>query len=166
MPTPGKPVPEGYHTITPHMVIRNAEAAIDFYKKAFGAEEVCRMPGPDGTGVMHAELKIGDSMLMMCDESPHMEHTKAPQSLNGTTVGLMLYVEDVDKSYQRALDAGATVSMPIMDMFWGDRYGKVTDPFGHEWGIATHKFDLTPEELQKGAEAFFANMGEGCCEKK
>lgn len=154
-----KPIPDGFHTITPQLCIRGAAKAIDFYKKAFGAEEILRMPGSDGQTVMHAELKIGNSIIMLADEMPEMKGCLSPSTYKGTTVTLTLYVEDVDKSFQRAVDAGATVSMPIMDMFWGDRYGKVTDPFGHEWAIATHKQDLTPEEIQKGAEEFFANMG-------
>ncbi len=154
-----KPIPEGYHTLTPHIVVRGAAEAIEFYKKAFGAEELCRMNGPDGNSVMHAELKIGDSPFMLCDESPQMEKWLAPPSLNGTTVALMMYVPDVDKAFQRAVDAGATVSMPLMDTFWGDRFGKVTDPFGHEWELATHIQDLTPDEIAKGAEEFFAGMG-------
>ena len=159
MATPGKPIPEGFHSITPHMVIRDASKAIEFYKKAFGAEEIMRMPGPGGQGVMHAELKIGNSIVMMCDEMPGMGNSKSPESLNGTCVGLHIYVEDVDKAFQRAIDAGATVAMPVMDTFWGDRYGKLTDPFGHGWSIATHKQDLTPDEIDKGAEEFFKNMG-------
>jgi uncharacterized glyoxalase superfamily protein PhnB len=159
MTAEAKPVPEGFHTITPHLCVRNAGEAIEFYKKAFGAEEIFRMPGPDGHGVMHAEVKIGNSHLMMCDEMPQMEHWVSPAKLNGTAVCLHLYVEDVDRAFQRAVDAGATPSMPVMDAFWGDRYGKVTDPFGHEWSIATHQQDLTPEEIAKGAEEFFANLG-------
>jgi len=155
-----KPVPEGYHTLTPHIVVRGAAEAIEFYKKAFGAEELYRMNGRDGNTVMHAELKIGDSMFMLCDESPYMKRWVAPPSLNGTTTAVMMYVPDVDKAFQRAVDAGATVSMPLMDTFWGDRFGKVTDPFGHEWELATHIQDLTPEEIAKGAEEFFASMGE------
>lgn len=153
------PIPEGFRTVTPHLVVKGAAEAIEFYQKAFGAEEILRMPAPDGTSVLHAELKIGDSMLMLCDEFPGMERWVSPQSLNGTTMAICLYVEDVDKSFQRAVDAGATVSMPVMDAFWGDRYGKVADPFGHEWELATHKKDLTPEEIAKGAEEFFKNMG-------
>ena len=153
------PIPEGWHTLTPHMVVKDTDEAIEFYRKAFGAEEIMRMPGPGGQGVMHAEIKIGDSMIMLCDEFPQMDNWRAPESLKGTTVTLSLYLEDVDKAFQRAVDAGATVSMPVMDTFWGDRYGKVTDPFGHEWGLATHKLDLTPEEIAKGAEQFFKAMG-------
>ena len=152
------PVPERFHTITPHLVVRNATDAVEFYKKAFGAEEIARMPRPDGKGVMHCELKIGDSLIMLCDEMPQMERWLSPQSLNGTTVAVHLYVNEVDAVFDKAVRAGATVSMPVMDAFWGDRYGKVTDPFGHEWSIATHMKDLTPEEMQKGAEEFFYNM--------
>lgn len=165
MPNPVNPIPEGFRTVTPHMVVKNTADAIEFYKKAFGAEEIMRMCGPDGKSVMHAEIKIGDSIIMMCDEFPQSDHCRSPQSVNGTTVTLALYVEDVDKSFARAIDAGATVAMPVMDCFWGDRYGKVRDPFGHEWGIATHKQDLTPEEIAKGAEEFFKNMGSCCGEK-
>ncbi len=158
-----KPIPDRFKTITPHLVVREAAKAIEFYKQAFGAEAVECMPGPDGKTVMHAELKIGDSMFMLCDEFPGMKYFQAPQTLNGTTVCMVLYVPDADKAFKRAVDAGATVSMPVMDTFWGDRYGKVTDPFGHEWSIATHMKDLTPEEIQKGADEFFANMGKGGC---
>jgi uncharacterized glyoxalase superfamily protein PhnB len=149
-----KPVPEGFSTLSPHIIVRNASEAIDFYKKAFAAEEVCRMPGPDGETVMHAELKFGDSTLMLCEEFPKMG-AKSPTSYGGSSVTLHLYVEDADALFNRAVSAGATVKMPLSDMFWGDRYGKVSDPYGHEWGIATHKEDLTPEEIGKrAAEAF------------
>lgn len=158
-----QPIPERFGTLTPYLVARDASKAIEFYKKAFGAEEIFRMPGPDGNGVMHAEIKIGNSVLMLVDEMPQMKSWVSPQSLKGTTVTLHLYVEDVDAMFKRAVDAGATVSMPVMDAFWGDRYGKVTDPFGHEWSIATHKQDLTPEEIQKGAQEFFAGMADGKC---
>lgn len=162
-----KAVPDGFHTLTPHMVVREPERAIEFYKKAFGAEEIFRMPGPGGMGVMHAELQIGDSRLMMCGEWPGMDHFSSPQSKQGTTVCLHLYVQDVDATYQRAVKAGATATMPPMDTFWGDRYGKLTDPFGHEWGVATHIKDLTPDQIAKGAQEWFAQMatqgGEGCC---
>lgn len=153
------PIPEGFRTVTPHLCIQDCERAIEFYKKAFGAEEICRMPGPDGKGVMHAELQIGDSRIMVADEMPQAQGWRSPTALGGSSVTISLYVEDVDKVYQQALDAGAKVSSPLMDAFWGDRYGKVTDPFGHEWGIATHKKDLTPEEISKGAEEFFASFG-------
>ena len=123
-------IPEGYHTITPQMIVKDASKAIEFYKKAFGAEELFRMPGPDGKGVMHAEIRIGNSPIMLCDEWPQMEHLISPESLKGTSICVHLYVEDADKAYQRAVDAGAKPTMPLMDAFWGDRYGKVTDPFG------------------------------------
>ncbi|TWT44635.1 hypothetical protein RAS1_10500 [Phycisphaerae bacterium RAS1] len=142
------PIPPGFSTITPHLVIRNAAAAIEFYKKAFAAEEVMRMPGPDGKSVMHAELKIGNSIFMLADEFPDM-NCHSPQKYNGSPVGIHLYVTNVDAAFKRAVDAGAKVTMPVTDMFWGDRYGKLTDPFGHEWSIATHTRDVTPEECHK-----------------
>lgn len=161
-----KAIPEGFRTLTPHLSTRDAAKAIEFYKKAFGAEEVTRMTGPGGQGVMHAELRIGDSLFMMADEMPQMEqYMMAPQSLKGTTVSLHIYVEDTDAAYKKALDAGATEVMKPSDMFWGDRYSKVRDPFGHEWGIATHQEDVSPEECGKRAEQFFADMakqGGGC----
>lgn len=152
-----KPIPDGYHAVTPYLVLSGVAKAIEFYKKAFGAQELYRMPGPGGS-VMHAEIKIGDSVLMMADEFPGAEHCKAPSSLQGTTTNMHLYVEDADAAFERAVDAGAKVSMPLQDMFWGDRYGKLTDPFGHEWSIATHKEDLSPEEIGKRGQAFFAQM--------
>ena len=151
-------IPAGYHTVTPYLVIRDAGKAIEFYKKAFGADEVSRMPGPGGKGVMHAEMKIGDSKIMFCDEMPQMQRWVSPQSLNGTTVALHLYVQDVDAAFQRAVAAGATVSLPVMDTFWGDRFGKLTDPFGHEWSMATRQRELTPEQIRQGAEEFIARM--------
>jgi PhnB protein len=159
-----QPIPAGYHTITPHLVARDAGKAIDFYKRAFGAEELGRMPSPDGR-IMHAELKIGDSRLMIADEFP--EHgCKGPLSLGGSAVTLHVYVENVDTFTQRAVGAGATVTMPVTDMFWGDRYGKLKDPFGHEWSVATHKEDLTPAEMQKRAAAMFSAGGCGSGSKK
>jgi uncharacterized glyoxalase superfamily protein PhnB len=153
------PIPERYRTVTPYLVVRGAARAIEFYKRAFGAEELSRSPGPDGQLLVHAELRIGDSTIMLCDEMPQMERWVSPSSLGGTTVALAIYTEDVDSLYQRAVSAGAKPSMPLWDAFWGDRTGKVTDPFGHEWSLATHMQDLTPEEVRKGAEAFFASMG-------
>jgi uncharacterized glyoxalase superfamily protein PhnB len=158
MATNVKAIPDGFRTVTPHLALRNASEAIEFYKRAFAAEEIFRMPGPDGNSVMHAELSIGDSRIMLHDESPDLEGVKAPQTANATTVTLHLYVEDVDAAFQKAVDAGATPAMPPMDTFWGDRYGKVADPFGHHWAIATHKQDLTPEQIQKNAGEFFAQM--------
>jgi PhnB protein len=150
-------IPEGYHTLTPHLVVRGAAQAIEFYKRAFGAVERARMPGPGGL-LMHADLMIGDSVLMLCDEMPGMERWVAPDSLKGTTAALHLYVEDADAAFARAIAAGAKTSMPLMDAFWGDRYGKLTDPFGHEWSIATHQHDYTPEEMKKNANVFFAQF--------
>ncbi len=147
-----KAIPEGFNTLTPHIVVREALKAIEFYKKAFGAEEVARMPGPDGKSIMHAELKFGNSMLMICEEFPEM--CRSPQAIGGSPVTLHLYVEDADAVFQRAVKAGATATMPLADMFWGDRYGKLNDPFGHEWSVATHKKDVTPEECMKAAAEF------------
>lgn len=160
MANPVKPIPEGYHTITPSLVCRNAAKAIEFYKQVFGAQEQMRMPGPGGK-IMHCELKIGDSMLFLSDEFPEMGAV-APESSGGRSSYLFLYVEDVDAVFNRAVTTGARVEMPVMDMFWGDRYGKITDPFGHQWGVATHKEDVTPEELKRRSEAFSAKAaGQG-----
>ncbi len=142
-----KAIPDQYHTITPHIVVRNAAQAIEFYKKALGAEELYRMPGPGGM-IMHAEIKIGNSIVMMADENPQMGD-KSPQTLGGTTGGLMMYCENVDQAYDRMVKAGGTSEMPPADMFWGDRYCRVRDPFGHSWALATHVRDVTPEEMQK-----------------
>jgi uncharacterized glyoxalase superfamily protein PhnB len=151
-----KPIPEGYRTVTPHLTVKGAAEAIDFYKKAFGAVELQRMPGPDGKRIMHAALKIGDSIILMNDEFPEMGgKPNSPTSLKGSTVTLHLFVPDVDKSFAQAVAAGCKATMPLMDMFWGDRYGKVTDPYGHEWSLATHKEDLTPQQMaERGAKAF------------
>lgn len=153
-----KPIPEGFHTVTPHIVCRDASRAIEFYKKAFGAEELGRMKGPDGKSIMHAVLKIGDSRIMLCDEFPDM-HCLSPAALNGTPVGLHLYVRDTDAAFQQAVAAGATPTMPPQDMFWGDRYGRLKDPFGHEWSIGTHKQDLSPAEMAKAAATACAKKG-------
>jgi len=149
-----KPIPDGFHTITPHIVVKGAAKAIDFYKAAFGAEELGRHAMPDGT-IMHAQLKIGDTMLMLNDEFPAMG-AKGPQSIGGTPVTLHLYVQDADKAWERAVKAGATVKMPLADMFWGDRYGLVNDPFGHAWSIATHKADLTPAQIMEASKTAMA----------
>lgn len=148
-----KPIPEGAHTVTPSLVIRDAARAIEFYKKAFGAEELSRMPSPDGKAIWHAELKIGNSMLHLADENLAMG-SKSPQSLGDTPITLHLYVEDADASFKRAVDAGAKVKMPLSDVFWGDRYGQVTDPFGFHWSIATRIKDMTPEEMKKAGDEF------------
>ena len=153
-----KAIPEGDRTVTPYLTVRGADRAIEYYKQAFGAEELLRMPGPDGKGIMHAEIKVGDSKVFLSDEFPGMG-SRSPETLGGSTASVHLYVEDVDAVFNRAVTAGAKVRMPVADMFWGDRYGKVMDPFGHEWGIATHKEDLTAEEIGQRAAAFFAEMG-------
>jgi PhnB protein len=151
-----KPIPDGYHTVTPHITVNDGNKAIEFYKKAFGAKEVYRMPGPGGK-IMHAEIQIGDSMIMLNDEFPEMDGSRSAKSLGGSAVTLNLYVPDVDKLFNQAVAAGATATMPVADMFWGDRYGKLKDPFGHNWSIATHKEDVTPEEVMKRAQAEFSN---------
>jgi uncharacterized glyoxalase superfamily protein PhnB len=148
-----KPIPDGYHTLTPHLVVKGASQAIEFYKKAFGAEELRRMPGPDGKSIMHAELNIGDSRLMLVDEFPEMD-CRGPQTIGGTPVTIHMYVEDVDAAFNKAVAAGAQVRMPVADMFWGDRYGVLADPFGHSWSMATHKEDLSREEVTKRATEF------------
>ena len=151
-------VPEGYRTVTPYLVIRDAAKAIEFYKKVFGATETMSMPMPDGK-IAHAEIKIGDSMVMISDEIPEFG-TKSPQTLNGTPVGIFLYVPDVDATFTQAIASGATEVMPVADQFWGDRYGKVRDPFGHQWNIATHTEDLTPEEIgERAANAMSSGAG-------
>lgn len=150
-------IPEHFHTITPSVVVKGAAQAIEFYKKALGAQELMRMPNPDGK-IMHAELKIGDSVIFVSDEIPNMGLTKSPQTLGGCTGALHLYVDDVDASFQRAVDAGAKSAMPVADMFWGDRYGTITDPFGHVWGLATHKEDVSPAEMEERAQKFFAGV--------
>jgi PhnB protein len=150
--------PRGFHTVTPSLTVRNAAQAIEFYKKALGAEELLKMVGPDGK-IGHAELKIGDSIIFLADEVPAFGN-KSPQSLNGSTGGLYLYLEDVDKAYQRAIDAGGKSTMPVMDMFWGDRMGNFTDPYGHNWTLATHTKDMTVEEMQEGEKQFYAQMAQ------
>ena len=150
-----RPIPSGHHTLTPHLVVKGASKAIEFYKKAFGAEEVGRLSGPDGKSVMHADLKIGDSHVFLVDECPEMG-SRAPDSIGGTPVTIHMYVEDVDAAFGKAVAAGAEVRMPLSDMFWGDRYGVLSDPFGHSWSLATHKQDLTPEQIRKGAQAAFS----------
>jgi PhnB protein len=159
MTASSQPIPRGFHSITPSLVVRNAAAAIEFYKKALGAEELMRMPSPDGK-ISHAELQIGDSIIFVSDEFPNMGVSKAPQTLGGCTGTLNLYVEDVDTTFQRAIDSGAKAAMPVGDMFWGDRYGTFVDPFGHAWGVATHKEDLTGEEIEERAKDFYAQMAE------
>jgi len=145
-----KAIPEGYHVVTPYITVRNAAQAIEFYKKAFGAEEKLRMPGPDGK-IMHAEIRIGDSVIMLGDENPQMG-SHSPQTLGGATGGLMIYCEDVDQAFERATKAGAQSVMPPADMFWGDRYGTVADPFGHKWSLGQHIKDMTPADMVKAGQ--------------
>ena len=146
-----KPIPEGYHTATPYLIVKDAARAIEFYKKAFGATELMRMPGTGGK-IGHAEIKIGDSPIMLADEVPGMGF-RSPESLGGSPISILLYVEDVDVVFSEALAAGAKVQRPVADEFYGDRTGGVTDPFGHVWYIATHKEDVSPEEMTKRAAA-------------
>ena len=151
-----KAIPEGYQTVTPDLVLRDTARAIEFYKRAFEAQELMRFNMPDGK-IGHAEIKIGISIVMLCDENPQ-GGCASPASLNGTTAMLFLYVQDVDTTFQQAVKAGATVVMPVADMFWGDRSGQVQDPFGHRWQLATHKEDLTQEQIGQRAQEFFASL--------
>lgn len=149
-------IPPGRSGIIPHLVLNDASAALDFYKKAFGAVEVCRMPGPDGR-LMHAEMTLGDSIFMLADDFPEYCEgaSRSAKTLGGTPVGLHRYVNDCDAAVKQATDAGATVLVPPQDMFWGDRYAVVVDPFGHQWALATHVKDLTAEEMQAGMSSCF-----------
>jgi len=148
-------IPEGTRTVTPHLIVKGARKAIDFYARAFGARELYHMDGPGGS-IVHAELQVGDSRLYLADESP-MGAGRAPQTLKGSSVAIHLFVPDVDASFQRAMGAGARVTQPLMDMFWGDRFGQVSDPFGHIWSLATHKEDVPPDEMaRRGQEAMAA----------
>lgn len=146
--SPVKAIPEGFTTITPHLVVDDTAKAIEFYTKAFGATHRYTMPGPDGR-VMHAEVMIGDSILMLCDSFKEYGNL-SPLTLGGTSSSIHLYVENADEAFDRAVKAGATSIMPVTEMFWGDRYGKVSDPFGHEWSFATHVKDMSPEEMKAG----------------
>ena len=146
-----KPIPDGYSTVTPYLIVKGAANAIDYYKMAFDAQEIMRMPGPNGT-IAHAEIQIGNARLMLADESPQMGH-KSPQTIGGSGTGLMLYVKDVDDTFQRAVSGGGKVVRPVQDQFYGDRSGNLTDPFGHQWTIATHVEDVAPQEMQRRMEA-------------
>ncbi|HLM37934.1 MAG TPA: VOC family protein [Gaiellaceae bacterium] len=150
------PIPEGYHSLNAYLAVDDAAAAIEYYTEVFGAKERLRMDGPDGK-IGHAELQIGDSVLMLADTNPQSSYTP-PKELGGTSAGLLLYVEDVDAVVTKATEAGATLTMPVEDMFWGDRFGQVTDPFGHGWQIATRKEDLTEEEIAERGKAAMAAM--------
>jgi PhnB protein len=151
-----KPIPEGYQSVIPALSIQGAAEAIEFYKRAFGAQERYRMPGPNNS-IAHAELQIGDSVLMLSDPFPQAT-TKPPTELGGTSVNIFMYVEDVDATFQQAVDAGATVAAPLEDQFWGDRFGSVIDPFGHAWGLATHVEDVSPEEIGERSKQFIESF--------
>lgn len=150
-----KPIPEGMHTVTPHLVCAGVAQAIEFYKKAFNATELASLPAKNGK-IMHAEIKIGDSHVMLMDEMPEWG-ALGPKALKGSPVTIHLYVNDVDQFAERAVAAGAKITMPIADVFWGDRYGQMEDPFGHRWSVATHIRDMTPEEIQRGMETMDKN---------
>jgi PhnB protein len=154
-----KPIPDGYHTLTPFLTVRDASRAIEFYKDAFGATERGIMKDPTGK-VMHAELKIGDSIIMLSDEFPDF-NCLSPQSVGGSSMGLHIYLDGVDAAFDRAVKAGAEVEMPVMDQFWGDRYGKLKDPFGHKWSIGTHVKDMSADEMKRSMDDAMAKM----CEK-
>jgi PhnB protein len=158
VPTQVNPIPKGFRSVTPYLTLNDTARALDFYKRAFGAEVVVRMDGPGGK-VAHAEIKIGDSIIMLGDEMPG-SGTRSPQSLGGTTCGVMLYVENADAVFNKAVSAGAQVEAQLEDMFWGDRYGKLKDPFGHSWSVATHKEDVAPAEMQKRMQEFTAKMAQ------
>src|SRR5712664_247178 len=150
-----RPIPEGYHSITPQLTCRDAARAIDFYKEALGAKELMRLAGPGGR-VMHAEMQIGDSRIMLADEFAGMSTAPTPSTLH--SYSLFVYTEDVDTTFNRAVKAGARADMPPSDMFWGDRYGKFTDPFGHQWGVATHIEDVAPDEMKRRSEEWTKQM--------
>ncbi|MDA2913939.1 VOC family protein [Acidobacteriia bacterium AH_259_A11_L15] len=154
-----KAVPKGFRTVNAYLTIAGAAQALEFYKKAFNAKEILRMMYPDGQKLAHAEIKIGNTMVMLSDEAPEMG-VRSPKSIGGTGVRLVLYVRNCDRVYKRALKAGATSVMEPVDMFWGDRWSEVTDPSGHRWQIATHKEDLTPEQLEQRSKEFFAKMAQ------
>ena len=150
-----KPIPENYHSVTPSLTLKDCKKALEFYKKAFGATVLDCLPSPTGQGTMHATLQIGNSILMMGDEMPQC---KSAETMGSCPMSLYVYVADVDATFKQAISAGATLVMPVADMFWGDRAGNLKDPFGYSWMIATHKQDLTPDQIKKGAEAFFVHM--------
>lgn len=153
-----KPIPDGYHSVTPTLTIRGASNAIEFYKKAFDAKEVYRFPGPDGKSIMHAEIRIGDSAIMLCDEMPEMG-CLSPKSTGGPSGAIYLYVDDADSVFSKAVSVGAQSMLPLMDGFWGDRIGMLVDPFGHRWTVATRKKEMSLEEIQKaGAEFMKGNL--------
>ena len=152
-----KAIPDGYQSLVPIFFFKDSRKAISFYEKAFGAKQKMLMPGPEGKGIMHAELTIGDSVMMLGDENPQ-QSCKSAETLGNSPIKLWLYVQNVDKSFKKAVDAGCTVEMPVQDMFWGDRFGAVKDPFGYTWNFATHTQDLTADQITHGAEEFFEQM--------
>ncbi len=158
MPSQVKPIPQGFRSVTPYLTLNDAGRALDFYKRAFGAQELLRMDGPGGK-IGHAEIKIGDSIIMLADEMPG-GGVRSPQSLGGTTAGIFIYVENADAVYNQAVSAGAQVETPLADMFWGDRYGRLKDPFGHSWSVATHKEDVAPAEMSKRMQEATAKMAQ------
>jgi len=151
-------IPKGYHSITPFFIFKDTRKAIEFYKKAFGASERSIMAGPDGNGVMHAEMMFGNSIIMMSDENPDCPN-KSAKTYGGSPIGLYLYVQDVDAAFGKAVEAGCTLQMSVEEMFWGDRMGTVIDPFGYTWTLATHTEDLSPEEIERRAKEFYQNAG-------
>lgn len=154
-----KPIPDRYHSVTPSFTFKSSEKAIEFYKQAFGAEVLDLLPNLDGKGVMHATIQIGNSILMMGDEMQGSENcSKSAETVGCSPISLYVYVEDVDAAFAQAVAAGGVATMPVADLFWGDRVGQIRDPFGYSWMIATHKKDLNSDEIRKGAEAFFAQM--------
>jgi PhnB protein len=154
-----KQIPEGYQTVTPMLMLKDCRQAIEFYKRAFGAQERYALPGPDGKGVIHAEIRIGNSIVMMGEEEPQAPCQSA-ETIGGSPVSFYLYLENVDHAFRVAVDAGAEVRTPVEDMFWGDRMGTVQDPFGYSWSLATHTRDMTAEEIRQGAQAAFAQTAE------
>ena len=155
-----QPIPTGQENLIPHLVCDPCSEAIEFYKKAFGAEEIMRMPAPDGRRIMHAEIRIGKNLVFLVDDFPEFcgGKSESPKVLKGTPVTIHRYVENCDAAIKRAVDAGANILMPAQDMFWGDRYGAVTDPFGHKWSLATHIKDLTPDQVRSAMKEAFAQM--------
>ena len=158
MTTQAKAIPDGFHSVTSSFTFKDCKKAIEFYKKAFGAKVLDNLPSLDGKGTMHAAIQIGDSILMMVDEMPGSNCSKSAETTGASPVSFYLYVTNVDTAFKQAVAAGAIVTMPVAEMFWGDRGGSLKDPFGYSWMIATHTRDLNGEEIRKGAEAFFASM--------
>jgi PhnB protein len=157
-----KPIPEGYTSLTPSFTFKDSKKALDFYKKAFNGKVIDLFPRPSGDGIMHATMQIGNALIMMGDEMPGPDCSqKSAETVGASPISLFLYVPDADAAFAQAIAAGATEGMPVMDMFWGDRCGMVKDPFGYSWMIATHKKDLTKEQMREGAKAFFNQMAKG-----